>query len=121
MFTEFKHISYSKGLAKLLIDQWYENIWSECIFPSCYTSQKCQKYRQPENGRKIPNSSALLITYFEGFMGLSASETFMDLIASSKKLGPHQARAPVQKVTQVKPKVEKMKDLLPKRLFRSSE
>ena len=91
-----------------------------CNFPKIPV-KTISVYRQPENGRKIPNSSALLITYFEGFMGLSASETFMDLIASSKKLGPHQARAPVQKVTQVKPKVEKMKDLLPKRLFRSSE
>ena len=43
-----------------------------------------------------------------------------DTSASSKNFGPHQANAPVQKVTQVNPKVENTKDLLVAKLFRSS-
>ena len=40
-------------------------------------------------------------------------------MASSMYLGPHQAKAPVQKETQVKPKVDNTKLMLQAKLFRS--
>ena len=63
-----------------------------------------------------PNTKATSV----GFIGLSWSATFADIRASAKNFGPHQANAPVQKVTQVNPKVENTKDLLVAKLFRSS-
>ena len=66
--TKFKHISYSKGLAILLMDQKYQKIWSEWLYPCVILSlisQKCpwKQYRQPENGRNINDSSGLYILY----------------------------------------------------------
>ena len=56
-------------------------------------------------------------SYLPGSIGLSTSA--IDLTASTRKRLPHQPRAPVQKVTQVNPKVVRIKDLLAIRLFRS--
>lgn len=53
-------------------------------------------------------------------MGLSSGETSFVKIASWIYLGPHQAKAPVQNDTHVKPNVENKKVILVARLFRSS-
>jgi len=101
MFTEFKHISYSKGLAILLLDLNYQKIWSEWLYPCVILSlifQKClwKKYRQPKNGRKIHDSSALLLplpsfrlTKMSSFMTdtswTNCFTAFLDLLEGSRQ------------------------------------
>ena len=70
----------------------------------------------PESMVTTPKAKAI----FSGFIGLAASSMFIDLIEFSRKFGAHQVNAPVQKVTQVNPRVERRKDLLASRLFKSS-
>jgi hypothetical protein len=60
----------------------------------------------PDNMVTIPKMKGML----PGSIGLSTSA--IDLTASTRKRLPHQPRAPVQKVTQVNPKVVRIKDLL---------
>ncbi len=71
------------------------------------------------NKLKVITTYFIVDSYLSTEIGRSASSSSMLQMASSMYLGPHQARAPVQKETQVNPKVERTKLMLQAKLFKS--